>query len=274
MLRQQKHQCMLKKQEACLAGYGFSSGMLRDVRSERVGDLCVAALFRVVDCRLALVAETVETSAMLKQEDDEVFLACRCGLQQWRVAAVLGCIHIGACFDKDAQHVDGMIEGNAGVQGLIAQRIMRELMDMRAVFDQQRYCFGGGECGGEMQRRPSIRRDGASAHRVLGEEPVDAQAIANGGCFEDVEVLQAGQQKVADHWLLCIDCEHESGDSLRITRLRQGGLLLDGFCNFGCLTAADEVEEMLAHGGEYIVALFCFGDYRRGRSSIDHAGLA
>jgi len=163
-----------------------------------------------------------------------------------------GCVHIRSCFNEHSRHVDRIAQGNAGVERLVAQRIMRDLVDMGSMLKQQGYSFRSGKCCRQVKRWPAISRDGARHRGVVGNELLQTVAVAQTRSLRDIQIACAPPQEIPDDGLACVYVPHKSGDALRITATRQGGIRLNILRNFCRVAAADQVQEVLAHGASIV----------------------
>ena len=57
----------------------------------------------------------------------------------------------------------------------------------------------------QMERRPAVRRDRPCQGGIADEQRLKSGAVSGGCSFKDVEIGQAGEQKVANDGLLCVD---------------------------------------------------------------------
>jgi hypothetical protein len=125
---------------------------------------------------------------------------------------------------------------------------VRYLVDVRAMLKEQLDGLRCGEGRGEMQRRPSVRRNSAGKHGIGRNERMKALAFAQCRRLMDIEVAASGSQEIADKRLPCVDRQHQSRNALGIAAPGKLRSLFHSGSDLGCLSPADHIEEELAHG--------------------------
>ena len=170
----------------------------------------------IVGWGFALVAAGGSISSVLHEQSDGGRVPIGSGLVERRVSSGLGGIHVGSGLEEQAKTFERISQSNAGMEGLIAHGIVRDLMNMSTVFEQEFNGLRRGEGGGEMQRRPSIGGDGASQQGVGCDQCMKAVAVSHGGSLVNVELAGALAEKITDERLPRVNGPHERRDSLGI----------------------------------------------------------
>ena len=87
---------------------------------------------------------------------------------------------------------------------------------------------------------------------IGGEKFAQVGFVTDGGGFKDVEgdsvAGEAGEEEVADEGLRAVDGPEECGDALRVAPGGEGGVGLNGVCDFSGCAGLDEFEEGGTHG--------------------------
>src|ERR1700761_2165691 len=75
------------------------------VRLQKLHHLRVPTFARVINRRLALIANAVNASTVFKEHQDQVLLPRGCSLQQRSISAVLGRVYVGSAFEQHTSYI-------------------------------------------------------------------------------------------------------------------------------------------------------------------------
>jgi len=121
-----------------------------------------------------------------------------------------GCgVHVGPRLDQKPRNLDGVSQRNAGVQRVVAHGIVRYLVDMGSVLEQQGHSIRAGKGRGEMQWRPAISGYLASSHGIRGYQLPHTLAVAETGCLGNIELPGMPAQKVTDRRPMRVHRPHQ-----------------------------------------------------------------
>jgi hypothetical protein len=211
-------------------------------------DVEMVAFAGVIGRGFSLIAAGGGVRSVFEEQGDDCGVAVGGGLMERGIASGLGGVDVGSGFEEEAEALDGVAEGDAGVEGLVAHGVVGDLVNVGSVLEEEFYGLGGGEGGGEVQGRPSVGGDGAGDHGVGCDQDVEAVTVAEGGGFVDIAISGVSAEEIADERLMGVDGPHERGDALGIAAAGEVRGFLDGSGDLGGLSPADHVEEELAHG--------------------------
>jgi hypothetical protein len=117
---------------------------------ERGRNVEMAAFAGVVGGGFALVAAGGWVCSVFEEQGDDRRVAVGGGLVERGVASGLGGLDVGSGFEKEADALDGVAEGDTGVEGLVAHGVVGDLVNVGSVLEEQLHSLGGGEGGGEV----------------------------------------------------------------------------------------------------------------------------
>ena len=190
-------------------------------------------------------------SAMGEKELGQVSAVGGGRRKDWREAASLRCIGVGAVLEQETNGFRIATESERSVERLVRERVGGDGGDAGAGSQERGHTGGSPKGASEMQGRPAVSGVFVYLLGMFQHKDGEASVVPDRGGFKDVEqngVLAEGcAQKITDYRLTAIDGPHQRGDTLSITPDGKPGIGVDSIGNLGRCAGADEAQEVLIH---------------------------
>jgi len=135
------------------------------------------ALLRIIRRSLPIITPRRLIRASRQQHLHQLRIPSHRRLVQRSKPATLRLMHIRPALNQYAHRLAVSPQGQTRMQRLIAHWIMRNLVNMRAMFQQQAHRLRVPKRSRKVQRSPSIPGNGPRSPRIFSEQPSQAIAI-------------------------------------------------------------------------------------------------